>query len=343
MAHAVVLAVVACFRFGFEPETTEVPLADAVLIENSQTIEFEPFQHVDVALPALPVEVAAQPKRAGGQTVGIAMADPAIAAPRSSKAAATNQWEHALASQWHESDLIARFDQVGAAVGRFKLGGSGAGTGNGIGNGSEKGQEFFGLNERGKKFVYVIDGSKSMNRAHDSDAGTRFKRVKLELVKSISALPESAQFFILFFNDYAVTMPAPGLEPASHAAKLKHLQWMQQVITVGNTEPTAAMTMALKLKPDVIYFLSDGDFNIRVRKEMLELPVGDAVVQCFAFEEQLSEDMQRAFDLLEGKKPLAAQKAAKGNDYRKTLTAWRGQSFLRELAEKHGGKLVLIP
>lgn len=336
------LVAIAWMRVGNVAQLDVTSNLDAVLVTSSKPTESQLLEDITSAPQFETINTQRTLKTSGGQSVGLVMAQPAISTPTHSRASSSLDWDQALASNWHDSDLIAKVDLVGAAVGQFKRGGSGNGTNRGVGSGD--GVEFFGLDAPGKRFVYVIDASKSMNRPHDSDAGTRFRRVKLELVKSIGSLPESAQFFILFFNDYAVTMPAPGLEPASNGAKLKYLQWMQQVTTSGNTEPTAAFALALKLKPDVIYFLSDGDFNSRVRQEMLELPASsNTIVQSFAFEEALTEDMQRAFDLLAAKKPLAAQKAARGNDYRKTLAAWRGQTFLRELSEKHGGKLMLIP
>ncbi len=341
--HAALLVAIAWIRVGNDIAPDSALGLDAVLVNSPRPIE-QPPQEVIQSAPQFEVvktKTQSTSKTTSNPTVGVARPQVAIDMPSHSLTTSALTWDQALASNWHDSDLIAKFDPIGAAVGQFKRGGASNGSGRGTGTGN--GIEFFGLDAPGKRFVYVIDASKSMNRPHDSDAGTRFRRVKLELVKSIGNLPESAQFFILFFNDYAVTMPAPGLEPASNGAKLKYLQWMQQVTTSGNTEPTAAFALALKLKPDVIYFLSDGDFNSRVRQEMLELPASDTVVQSFAFEEALNEDMQRAFDLLTEKKPLAAQKAARGNEYRKALAAWRGQTFLRDLSQKHGGKLVLIP
>lgn len=340
--HGLLLALAAFWKFTLTSATLDQPLLEARLTPS--TLPPDPVVVTDFqTVQPQPAAPAKMPVVAGGSRSGRPqLFEATVSAPAQTPKTDSLDWEQALASPWTDSDLIAKFDPVGLAVSKLVRQGAGNGTGRGIGDGAGD-KQFFGMTAAGKRFVYVIDGSKSMNRPHDSEAQTRFKRVKLELVKSIGSLPEDAQFFILFFNDYAVSMPAPGLESATAAAKQKYLLWMQQVITTGNTEPTAAISLAFKLKPDVIYFLSDGDFNSRVRKELIELPQSTTTVQTFAFEETLTEPMQRAFDLLEADKPLAAQKAVHGKDYHRTLMAWRGQKFLREFAERYRGTLVLIP
>ena len=60
------------------------------------------------------------------------------------------------------------------------------GTGNGRGDGTGDGDGFFGISPAvGQKIVYVVDKSRSMNHPHDSEAKTRFRRLKIELVNSI--------------------------------------------------------------------------------------------------------------------------------------------------------------
>ncbi len=285
-----------------------------------------------------PVETIGLP---GGQSIGQMLfasgSDPSsLSAPSASPLTGAF-----LTNAWGTADLSAPVKLGAAGLGKKATGGSGSGTGTGIGDGNSAG--FFGLNPVGKRFVYVIDASRSMNRPHDSDAETRFKRVKLELVRSIASLPEESMFFIVFFKDDPVPMPAMGLEPATLSAKQKYLSWMQTVVTSGNTEPTATLDQALRMRPDVIYFMSDGDFDPIVRMTLDKLPVTQTVIQTFAFDEGLPEHMQRAYDYLQAGDGPNALKLVKGKELRITTAAFRGHKYLRELAERHHGKLLIIP
>jgi hypothetical protein len=118
---------------------------------------------------------------------------------------------------------------------------------------------------------------------------------------------------------------------------------MQQVIPVGNTEPSAALERALWLRPDLIYFLSDGDFDAEAREKLMRLPVTNAKLQTIAFEEPLSDAGRRAMELIEQNKIAAAKKLVPHKEFLRIAAAWRGEKFLKELSERHHGKLVLVP
>lgn len=140
--------------------------------------------------------------------------------------------------------------------------GSGAGAGNDVGDGT--GTDFFGLNAPGQKFVFVVDASGSMNRPFPGMGRTLLGRVKLELLRCISQMTPEQEFFIVFFNDEAIPMPASRLMEATPDAQRNYLRWMAQVKAIGETEPESALMLALRLNPDVVYFLTDGAFKYRV-------------------------------------------------------------------------------
>ena len=148
-------------------------------------------------------------------------------------------------------------DIVGALLTSDAIGGATSGSGNGTGNGN-----FFGINPKSKKIVYVVDSSKSMNFLHESEGKTRLGRVKLELARAILSMDEQQEFFVIFFSDVAIPMPANRLQPATKQAKSRYLNWIARVPGVGRTEPLEALLLALRLQPDTIYFLTDGQFNI---------------------------------------------------------------------------------
>lgn len=113
---------------------------------------------------------------------------------------------------------------------------------------------FFGLSAGGKKFVYVIDMSDSMN------AGEKFASALRELNRSINSLAADMDFYVIFYNTSYLAMPASKLVNASGANKKKYLRWVNGVRPSGGTNPESAALYALSLKPDAIWLLSDGNF-----------------------------------------------------------------------------------
>lgn len=249
---------------------------------------------------------------------------------------ATADWQQLAAA-----DVSAA---VGAGTGTLTRpnAGEGGGTGASIGDGT--GHSFFDVKPIGRRFVYVLDCSRSMNHPHDSDAKTRFKRMKLELLKSVSGLNQEMEFFLIFFNDAPIAMPSPTVAPAVSGAKQRYLYWMQKLKADGHTEPTSAMQLAMRLKPDVLYFLTDGNFVHRTQQELLGLPLGRTQIHTFAFEEPFNPSMQEAYRLLVQGDRVGARNAVSSNkDFKKTNEAWKSHEFLKRLSKSHHGTFHLIP
>lgn len=159
--------------------------------------------------------------------------------------------------------------------------GSGAGTGSDTGDGT--GTDFFGLNAPGRKFVFVVDASGSMNRHFDGPGKTLLGRVKLELLKCVSQMSPEQQFFIVFFNEEAHPMPANRLMDATPDAQRYYLRWMAGMKATGMTEPESALLLALRLDPDVIYFLTDGAFKYRVIDRVHNMNRGRVTIHTVGF------------------------------------------------------------
>lgn len=219
-----------------------------------------------------------------------------------------------------------------------------AGTGIGPGNGPGNGDGFFGHAIDGRRVVFVLDCSRSMNHPHESDARTRFKRLKLELVRSVASMSSEQEFFIVFFNDGAVPMPSPGPVAATLGAKQRYLNWMQTLRADGNTDPITAMQLVLRFRPDVVYFLTDGSFIHRTQMELLRLPFSGARLHTFAFEEVFEGRLQEAYHLLiDGQRDAARETIASTLGFRKAELAAVSVLYLKRLAERHGGTFHLIP
>lgn len=116
--------------------------------------------------------------------------------------------------------------------------------------------EFFGQRGRGRRVVYVIDRSGSMLNS--------FEYLRRELKRSISRLSygQRQEFHVIFFSSGPVVeKPPPKLVPAIHAYKRKALEFLDSIVPEGQTDPVPAMKRAFDLKPDLIYFLTDGEFD----------------------------------------------------------------------------------
>jgi len=186
-------------------------------------------------------------------------------------------------------------------------GGNGDGAGAGDGQGLGKGTGFFGMKPKGKTIVYVLDCSQSMNHPHFSEAKTRFRRLKLELIQSIASLPEESSFFIVFFNHEPIPMRAREPQRATLDARKKYLAWMATIQPGGRTDPRAAMRIALQMRPDTIYFLSDGAFDFSIARDLAKL----------------------------SQKKIEIHTIALGNR--------EGEVTLRKLAESNGGTYRYVP
>lgn len=151
------------------------------------------------------------------------------------------------------------------------IGGEGNGRGTGSGNAEGAGTgggEFFGIQSSKRRMMFVVDCSRSMNAPHPGVGRTRFGRVKMELLRTIGAMQSTQQFYMIFFADGVVSMPAQRMMEATPDSKNRYLTWMANLIADGGTEPEASLLLALSLQPDVIYFLTDGRFDPSVVRKV---------------------------------------------------------------------------
>ncbi|MGV3607587.1 MAG: vWA domain-containing protein [Planctomycetaceae bacterium] len=120
------------------------------------------------------------------------------------------------------------------------------------------GVEFFGVQSKGKKFIFIVDSSNSMR-------GSRFEAAKQELMLAIRRLSKEQSFLVMFFDQNTEIMRlAPKKEPERFPvpATEKNIaavqRWVNEVGNELHTDPYEAMRIALDIAPDAIYLLSDG-------------------------------------------------------------------------------------
>ena len=116
----------------------------------------------------------------------------------------------------------------------------------------------FGVEGEGSVFIYVFDRSSSMSGFQ----GRPIRAAKSELIKSLHSLSPTNQFQIIFYNNrLSVFNPNHPQQPrlifADDTGKTSAEQFVRQVQASGSTEHMAALRAALRLGPDVIFFLTD--------------------------------------------------------------------------------------
>jgi len=121
--------------------------------------------------------------------------------------------------------------------------------------GGGSGTSFFGVESRGTRFVYIVDVSGSMQQMD------RIVTLRRNLVDSINRLPPHTSFLVIAFSDHAIPMlGAFNWLKADESSKFRARDWVKRLNADGGTEPGSSFEQAFKLKPrpDVVYFMTDG-------------------------------------------------------------------------------------
>jgi hypothetical protein len=117
----------------------------------------------------------------------------------------------------------------------------------------------FGAVGEGYKFVYVFDRSGSMG----GSGRNALRAVKAELLQSLKNLDSVHQFQIIFYNERPVVFNptgAPGrLAFATEANKQRAMRFVESIAADGGTAHEDALKLAIRMQPDVIFFLTDAD------------------------------------------------------------------------------------
>lgn len=122
--------------------------------------------------------------------------------------------------------------------------------------GGVPGTAFMGTQDQGSKVVFVIDASGSMVSKNSMQVA------KAALVSSIQALEPHQQFLIIFYDDRPTVLHLrdahkPQLYAATEIHKTLAKQRIAGIQPGTGTRHVPALEMALKLRPDVIFFLTD--------------------------------------------------------------------------------------
>ena len=104
--------------------------------------------------------------------------------------------------------------------------------------------------------MYVFDHSGSME-------GTQLRAAKRELIQSLDSLGDHHQFNIIFFNHTIRLWKPPErgrrLIPATEPNKHNAARFVESIVAEGGTRPLEPLMEAIVHRPDVIFFLTDGE------------------------------------------------------------------------------------
>ena len=117
----------------------------------------------------------------------------------------------------------------------------------------------FGVTGTGTKFLYVFDRSGSM----EGYEGRPLASAKRELINSLQGMHDTCQFQIIFYNErpkvFQPNVGTPRLVFGTEGAKQEATEFVYGVNATGGTRHLDALRLALGMKPDVIFFLTDAD------------------------------------------------------------------------------------
>ena len=129
----------------------------------------------------------------------------------------------------------------------------------------------FGIVSEGTRFIYVFDQSESMNStfSYQTEGQTVFSitplaAAKAELLRSLNDLDEQQQFHMLFYNHQVWPFDTGNnnnnkLISANAKNREAAIQFVNNVYGVGQTNHVPALEIAIRLKPDVIFLMTDGE------------------------------------------------------------------------------------
>ncbi|MDR0336078.1 MAG: VWA domain-containing protein [Planctomycetaceae bacterium] len=126
--------------------------------------------------------------------------------------------------------------------------------GNGKGNG--KTLRVFGTEGTGNSFVFVFDRSGSMSEY----AARPIRAAKTELIQCIDSLENLYRFNIIFYNENMTCWRSNRQMPeATDQNKENAKRFVEGITPVGGTNHLKPLLEAVTHRPDVIFFLTDGD------------------------------------------------------------------------------------
>lgn len=117
---------------------------------------------------------------------------------------------------------------------------------------------FFGTPAQANRIVFLVDNSASMKQG-------RMETTVFELARSVEAMSEKQEFYVVFYSDQAYPMfyPASVMQPlaATRENKQRLYRWLPTVELCSGGKLIEAMDLAESLEPEVVFILTDGNIT----------------------------------------------------------------------------------
>ncbi len=238
--HVVVLLIAASIAFSIGKDSQGVMLeAD---IGDSQEIGFDVVDIVSIDLPAEPQPVTL-PEEISSPSP---LADLDVSSPNTRQPA--------------ESGMVSD-----ATFATSQIGGDGNDGGDGLSRSlsatmKKRGAAFFGAYAEGKKFIFVLDSSRSMLQED------RWTYACNQLIDSLNGLQPEQEFYVICFDvkaSYLFNIPPSRAKffSADDNTLARVKRWLRSHELGRATMPAEALQNALALEPDAIFLLSDGELQ----------------------------------------------------------------------------------
>lgn len=117
----------------------------------------------------------------------------------------------------------------------------------------------FGVEAEGRRVVYLLDRSASMGEAD----GAALRAAKREMQRSLEALSDVQQFHVVCYNHRARAFSPSGSTGrpafANEATRREAATFIESIRADGGTDHVAAIRAAMRLGPDLMLLVTDGD------------------------------------------------------------------------------------
>lgn len=169
----------------------------------------------------------------------------------------------------------------------------------------------FGNGGNAYRIVFICDGTGTM-------IGLKQALLIRELNSTVAKLKPVQEFNVIFFSEdngnFVMAVDPNKLMPATPANIRRTAEWLSRFSFRGSTNPIPAIEMAFRQKPQLIYLLSDGEFD--------NLVSYDEVIKTV---ERLNPDKKvKVNTILFGDRDLRAEQA------------------LKKIADDNGGRMVYV-
>jgi hypothetical protein len=145
-----------------------------------------------------------------------------------------------------------------------------------------KGMSFLGVQSTGQRILLLFDVSSSVTNKAEA-AGMPLEKIQEETLNLIAKLPITARFGIIQFTQNYMAFNKELL-PASDSNRAAATRWVNdEWVTTGSmsASPKVAsnpkgligvLELAVEMKPDVIYVISDGSFQWKAEGKIATIP-----------------------------------------------------------------------